>query len=150
MSKEDLFLALMKHRVSAKFAAVCKEIEEETDLKKRPKIFKRWLIEQVCDPETSTLTLEFKLYAVRRPQSRDKLLDLHNALFAGTDIDFIEMLFGKALNKTARIAMERRLAVMSGVVSAFVLERHFRPALLPPTQLQKLAEEVIEALIPST
>jgi AcrR family transcriptional regulator len=88
-SKEDLFLALMEHRVSATFRAACKKIEEEPDLKERRGIFKRWLVEQICGPESGTLTLEFKLYAVRRPEIRDKMLNLYNALFMGTDGDLL-------------------------------------------------------------
>lgn len=145
-SKEDLFLALMEHRVSATFRAACKQIVEEPDLKERRNIFKRWLIEQVCAPESSTLTLEFKLYAVRRPERRDELLRLYNALFTGTDGISIELLFGKKLTKTARITTEQRIAVLGGALNALVLERHFRPTLLAPNQLRQLAEEIFDAL----
>ena len=148
-SKEDLFLALMEHRVSATFRAACKKIEEEPDLKERRGIFKRWLVEQICGPESGTLTLEFKLYAVRRPEMRDKLLDIYNALFIGTDGDLLEVLFGKRLTKTARTAIEKRLAVMGGALSALILERHFRPALIGPKDLQQFADEIIDALLPA-
>jgi len=40
-NKEDLFLALMEHRVYAKFSDLCRKIEEEPDGSKRPDIFKR-------------------------------------------------------------------------------------------------------------
>ncbi len=146
-SKEDLFLALMEHRVSAAFRAACKKIEGEPDLKERRNIFKRWLVEQICGPESGTLTLEFKLYAVRRPERRDELLNLYNSLFTGSGADMLEVLFGKRLTKTARTAMERRLAVLGGALSALILERHFRPALLAPSHLQPLAEEIFDALL---
>ena len=148
-SKEDLFLALMEHRVSATFRAACKKIEEEPDLKERRGIFKRWLVEQICGPESGTLTLEFKLYAVRRPEMRDKLLDLYNAIFMGTDGDLLEVLFGKKQTKATRTTIEKRLAVMGGALSALILERHFRPALLGPKDLQQFAEEIFDALLPA-
>jgi AcrR family transcriptional regulator len=148
-SKEDLFLALMEHRVSATFRAACKKIEEEPDLKERRGIFKRWLVEQICGPESGTLTLEFKLYAVRRPEIRDKMLNLYNALFMGTDGDLLEVLFGKKQTKATRTTIEKRLAVMGGALSALILERHFRPALLGPKDLQQFAEEIFDALLPA-
>ena len=80
---------------------------------------------------------------------RDKLLDLYNALFMGTDGDLLEVLFGKRLSKTARAAIEKRLAVMGGALSALILERHFRPALLGPKDLQQFAEEIFDALLPA-
>jgi AcrR family transcriptional regulator len=147
LSKEDLFLELMEHRVHTKFAAVCKKIEEEPDLSKRPGIFKRWVLAQVGDPSWGTLTLEFKLYAVRRPELSEKLLNLYNALFKVSDNNFVEILFGKSLSRARRTAVERRLAVMGGALSALVLESHFRPALLPANQLQPMAEELFDALI---
>jgi AcrR family transcriptional regulator len=147
VSKEDLFLELMEHCVHTKFAAVCKKIEDEPDLRKRPGIFKRWVAAQVCDPSWGTLTLEFKLYAVRRPELSEKLLKLYDSLFKVSANNLVEMLFGKSLSRARRTAVERRLAVMGGALSALVLESHFRPELLPANHLQKMAEELFEALI---
>jgi AcrR family transcriptional regulator len=148
-NKEDLFLALMEHRVYAKFSAVCKSIEEEPNVSKRPDIFKRWLVNQVSDPSWGTLTLEYKLYAVRRPEPelRQRLLQLYYSLFRGAAKDFVELLFGKSLSKAARIALERRLAVVGSVFSGLVLESHFQPKLLPLNHLQELAEELFAVLI---
>jgi AcrR family transcriptional regulator len=146
-SKEDLFLELMEHRVHTKFAAVRKNMEGEPDVSKRPAIFKRWVASQVCDPSWGTLTLEFKLYAVRRPELREKLLNLYESLFKRAGKDFVEVLFGKGLSKATRIALDRRLAVMSGALGGLVLESHFRPALLPGNHLRQLTEELFEALI---
>jgi AcrR family transcriptional regulator len=148
-NKEDLFLALMEHRVYTKFSAVCKRLEEEPDVSQRPDMFKRWIVDQVSDPSWGTLTLEYKLYAIRRPEleSRQRLLRLYDSLFRGSAKDFVELLFGKNLSKTARIALERRLAVIGSVLSGLVLESHFQPKLLPLNHLQDLAEELFSALI---
>jgi len=146
-SKEELFLELMEQRVHTKFAAVRKKIESQPDIKKRPSIFKRWISSQVCDPSWGTLTLEFKLYAIRRPELREKLLNLYDSLFKGPGKDFVELLFGKGLNKATRTLFDRRLAVMSGALSGVVLESHFRPALLPANHLRQLTEELFDALI---
>lgn len=146
-SKEDLFLALIEHRVSATFRASCKRIEKEPDLAKRRQIFKRWLVDRISAPESGTLTLEFKLYAVRRPELREKWLKLYNSLFSGRDGLSIDLLFGKSLTKTQRIKIERRFAVLGGALSALILERLFRPALLSPSHLRKLAREIFDALV---
>ncbi|WP_220464927.1 TetR/AcrR family transcriptional regulator [Granulicella sp. 5B5] len=146
-NKEDLFLALMEHRASAAFRELCKKLEEEPDLTKRLKLFKGWFVQQVCAPGAGTLTLEFKLYAVRRPKMRNDLLSLYNALFTRTDKDFRDVLFGEKLTKAQRIAIEQRVAVLGGALSALILERHFRPALLSPSDLRPLTEEIFDALM---
>jgi AcrR family transcriptional regulator len=143
-SKEDLFLALMEHRVLTKLTAIRHVIEAEPDVSKRPGIFKHWLVTQLSDDAWGTLMLEFKLYALRRPQSREKLQHMYDLLLLD---DFIGILFGYDLDKATRGAIERRLAVMGAVVSAVILESHFRPKLLPKRQLQAVLDELYEALI---
>jgi hypothetical protein len=59
----------------------------------------------------------------------------------------VELLFGKSLSKTARIAPKRRLAVMGSVLGGLSLESRFQPRLLPLPHLQELAEELFTALI---
>lgn len=146
-SKEDLFLALMEHRAAASFKALCKKLEEEPDRKRRWSMFKAWFIQQVSAPDAGTLTLEYKLYAVRRPEIRDQLLDLYNSRFTRTGQDLREVLFGKGLTRAERLALEQRLAVLGGALSALVLERHFRPALLTTSNVRQLAEEMFDALM---
>jgi AcrR family transcriptional regulator len=147
-SKEDLFLALMEHRVLSKFTAMRHVIEAEPDVSKRHGIFKRWLAVGLSDHALGTLMLEFKLYALRRPQSREKLRHMYDLLLLkSSGDDFIGALFGYDLDKPTRATIERRLAVMGAIVSAVILESHFRPKLLPRQQLQAVLEELYEALI---
>jgi AcrR family transcriptional regulator len=146
-SKEDLFLALMEQRVLTKFVAIRKAIEVEPDLARRPAIFKRWLSAQLCDHTWGTLMLEFKLYALRRPESREKLANTFDLLFKSSGKDFVVLLFGNKLDKSARAAVERRLAVMGAILSAVILESYFRPKLLGKQHMQLLFEELYEALI---
>jgi len=146
-SKEDLFLELMEQRVHAKIAALCARIEEESDLSRRPELFRHWLCSQVGDPSWGTLTLEFKLYAVRRPELRERLLKMYEELFRHPTRDFIELLFGEGLTKSQRTAIDRRLAFLGGALSGVVLESHFRPQLLPLNQLRGLVEELFDATI---
>jgi AcrR family transcriptional regulator len=147
-SKEDLFLALMEHRVLTKFVAVRRTIEAEANVSARPAIFKRWLAAQLSDRAWGTLMLEFKLYALRRPESREKLANMFDMFFKSSGKDFVVLLFGENLDKAARAAAERRLAVMGAVLSAVILESHFRPKLLTPLAMREVLRDLCEALIP--
>ncbi len=144
--KAELFLALMENRMLATFSAMRRVIEAEAEISKRPGIFKRWISTQVSDPTLGTLILEFKLYALRRPQSREKLQRLYDLMFKGSRNDFIELLFGH-LDTVSRTAVERRLAIMGAILSAVILESHFRTKLLPKPYLQAVLDEVFTALI---
>ena len=146
-SKEDLFLALMEQRVLAKFTVMRQSLEIEPTVGKRLAFFKQWLGAQVSDQSWGTLMLEFKLYALRRPESRDKLMKMYERMANSSVHDFIKLLFGDHLSKAARVGVERRLAIMGAVLSAVALESHFKPHLFPKLQIQGVLEEVFEALI---
>lgn len=145
--KEDLFLALMEQRARAKLAALRRTIENEPSARRRFELFQTWFSGQVCDPSWGTLTLEFKLYALRRPKSRKKLQRLYQLLFRSPGEDFIDLLFGPGLSRTARAAVERRMAVMGAVLSAVILESHFRPDVLPRKRLESMLKEVFQAML---
>lgn len=146
-SKEDLFLALVDQRVLTKLQAMRQAIEAESEVKKRPAIFRSWLAAQASDQTWGTLMLEFKLYALRRPESRDKLVHLYDLMAKSSGRDFIELLFGHSLDKTTRAAVERRLAILGAIFSAVNLESHFRPQLLTKQQLLIVLDELFEALV---
>lgn len=137
----------MEHRAAAAFKEACKQLEEEPDLKKRLLMFRDWFVQSVSAPDAGTLLMEFKLYAVRRPDIRDKLLGLYNSLFTRIDQDLREVLFGQKLTKAERIAIEQRVAVLGGALSALLLESHFRPALFTRSDLRRFAEEMFDALM---
>jgi len=148
-SKEDLFLALMDQRVLTKFIGIRQVLEAEPEVSKRPAIFRRWMATQAGDHSWGTLMLEFKLYAMRRPESRQKLLHMYEMMAKASGRDFIELLFGPGLDKASRAAAERRLTILGAILSAVNLESHFRPKLLPRQQVQAILDELYDALIRS-
>jgi AcrR family transcriptional regulator len=146
-SKEDLFLALVEQRVLTKFNKVRQAIEAEPLVSKRPEIFREWIAAQADDHAWSTLMLEFKLYALRRPESREKLLHMYDLMTKASGKDFIELLFGADLDKAARAAAERRLVILGALLSAINLESLYRPKLMSKQHLQPVLDELFKALI---
>lgn len=146
-SKEEVFLALMRHRIHTRFVAMFTQVKEEPKPEKRLAILREWIIAQTCDPSWGTLTLEFKLYALRRPQSVERLLKLYDELFSDFAKELPELLFGKGLSRTERKTLDQRLTALGGALSGMVLEGHFRPSLLPSKPLQQIAGELFDALV---
>jgi AcrR family transcriptional regulator len=146
-SKEDLFLALVEQRVLTRFNKMRKVIEAEPSIGKRPGIFREWIASQADDQTWGTLMLEFKLYALRRPESRDKLLRLYDLMTKASGSDFIELLFGANLDKTARALAERRLVLLGSILSAVNLESLYRPKLMSKQHLQPVLDELFRTLI---
>lgn len=146
-SKEEVFLALMEQRVQTRFEAMYLRVKAEPEMGKRLGIMRQWIVDQVGDPTWGTLTLEFKLYAVRRPESKERLLTLYDELFGDFAKDLPFLLFGNGLSKRERETLDRRLAALGGALSGMTLESHFRPSLLPAKHLQKLVGELFDAFV---
>jgi AcrR family transcriptional regulator len=145
-SKEDLFLALVEQRVLIRFKRIQQVIEAEPVIAKRPGIFREWIAAQ-ADDHTGTLMLEFKLYSLRRPESREKLLHMYELMVRTSGYDFIESLFGANLGKSERAAAERRLVILGAILSAISLESLFRPKLMSRQHVQPVLDELFKALI---
>lgn len=146
-SKEEVFLELRGHHLSAQFVAICSKLEKVSELEKRRALFKRWMVGQITDPFWGVLMLEYKLYAVRHPEAREKLLSHYESFSAQSPSSLIDLLFGKNLSKPARAAIQRRMAVLGSTFSSLVLESRFHPDLLPPGKLEPFADEIFEVLI---
>src|SRR5579859_4113339 len=146
-TKEDLFLALIDQRVLGKLSVMRRAIESESEIAKRPDVFRQFLAAQAADEAWGILMLEFKLYSLRRPESREKLTHLFDQIGATYGREFIELVFGSTLTQKQRAAAERRLSILGATISAANLESHFRPKILSPHQLQAVLEELYDALI---
>ena len=146
-SKEEVFLALMEQRIRTRFEAMHSRVKAEPDLGKRLGIMRQWIVDQVGDPSLGTLTLEFKLYVVRRPESKERLLKLYDELFGDVARDLPSLLFGSGLSRSEKKTLDRRLAALGGALSGMTLESDFRPSLLSAKYLQKLVGELFDALV---
>lgn len=146
-SKEEVFFELRDHHLGAQFIAICSKLEGMPELDKRRVTFKRWMVSQITDPFWGVLMLEYKLYAVRHPEAREKLLSHYESFSAQTPISLIDLLFGKGLSKPERTAVQRRMAVLGSTFSGLVLESRFHPDLLPLGKLEPFAEEIFEVLM---
>ena len=146
-SKEDLFLALLQEKIDRTFAQLCAVLQHEQDATRRLKIFRKWISHQITIPEGLILTLEFKLYALRRPRARAKLQGMYNMLFRSNGQAFAKLLFGERLSQSNALKAQRRLALLGAVLSAAVVESKFRPELLPCKALQRVLNDLLEAFL---
>ena len=56
-------------------------VKAEPEMGKRLGIMRQWIVDQAGDPTWGMLMLEFKKYAVRRPDAKESLLKLDDELF---------------------------------------------------------------------
>ena len=146
-SKEELFLELLRERIDGPFAQLRVALESEPSTAKRLEKFRKWISNQITDPTWAILTLEFKLYALRRPSARAKLQGMYDLLCESNGQEFAELLFGERLFKSNALNARRRLALLGAALGAAVVESKFHRELLPPKALRRALNDLMEAFL---
>jgi AcrR family transcriptional regulator len=145
-SKEDLFLALLEQRVQASITEFTRLMETQQSKEDKIKVLRAMLVRKASDKSWAMLGLEFKLFALRQPKLKARLQRLMSMLHSTSKRESFRGIFGDLKPKEMH-AFERRMALVGSVMSAAVLESHFRPELLSGKNMDAVLEEVFEALV---
>ncbi|HWE86675.1 MAG TPA: helix-turn-helix domain-containing protein [Terracidiphilus sp.] len=145
-SKEDLFLALFEHRTRdyverlLSILGQCKTREESIAA------FRDFYVGLVADRTWPTLTLEFKLFALRHPESKERLRQAFAISRTTNHNPSFQQIFGK-LSREEKAAADASLIALGPVVSGLILESHFEPKLLSEKNLRGLLGRLFDALV---
>jgi hypothetical protein len=102
----------------------------------------------VEDKTWPILTLEFKLFALRHPGSKERLRKAYEMAKPPRDETGDTRVFGvligekKTDNELARIAL-------GPILSGLMLERHFEPEILSEKGLRRILGRIFDALFPA-
>jgi AcrR family transcriptional regulator len=147
-SKEDLFLALFEHRTEAYVAQLADSVRRCTTPSQGLDAFRAFCIGLVRDKAFSILTLEFKLYALRHPESTVRFRKVFELSKATGDAEIYELLFGKQSGDTSRTRLElaQAAAALPPIISSLILESNFEPELLSDEVLRQILGKLFDAL----
>jgi AcrR family transcriptional regulator len=145
-SKEDLFLALLEQRMNAKVAELGQMLEEPASRAVRLRRFRAMLLQLAEDRSWSILSLEFKLFALRQPKLKSRIRRIQASLKAPSRAEYVRSLFGEVSPENEH-AITRRFALLGAIISAAVLESHFRPEVLGGDGLEAVLAELFEAVV---
>ncbi len=145
-SKEDLFLALLEQRVQASIAEFSRLMETQESKEDKMNVLRAMLVRKASDRSWAMLALEFKLFALRQPKLKARLQRLMSMLHSTSKRESFVGVFGD-LKPREMHAFERRMALVGAVMSAAVLESHFRPELLSGKNMDAVLEEVFASLV---
>jgi AcrR family transcriptional regulator len=145
-SKEDVFLALMEQKTQEYRAEIEKLFEGSTNKEQKLEAYRQFCMKEIEDREWSLLTLEFKLFAIRHPESRERLHKFYDAIFTKDQENRLVSLIGTAGGNEA---LDRSLAVqtLQPLLTALAVESRFAPALLSKSSVKKVAMRIFDALM---
>ncbi len=88
-SKEDLFFALLEREVSSRIENAKKQLDRIHNPEQKLLALRNYFIEKACDRRWSLLALEFKLFAIRHPEVKNRLAEM-NRRFVGSWVQALE------------------------------------------------------------
>lgn len=143
-SKEDLFLALFEHRTRAYIDRLVASLQKCTTRQERMTAFRAFYVGLVEDRTWPILTLEFKLFALRHPESKERLRNAFEMAKPPRGEATDAEMFGKM---TAAQKKDNDLALLAlgPVMSGLILESYFEPQTLSPAGLRRILGRVFDA-----
>jgi AcrR family transcriptional regulator len=151
-NKEDLFLALFEQKTRLFIDRLISSLRKRTSRKQSLDAFREFYVGLVHDNIWPILTLEFKLYALRHPESKErfrKAFEMTKPSNQGNEGDFHKQIFG-TVTKKQRKANDLALVSLGPVLSGLILDSHFEPEILSGEGLQDILGRIFDALFPAT
>ena len=122
-NKEDLFIALFAERMTLYADRMREMLESSTSTEQSLQIFRKFYIGSLEDKNWLLLLLEFKLLAIRHPESKERLRKVHRELLpqAQNEQEFTKV-FGSGGHGKAALSRSLAVATLAPILSALAVE----------------------------
>jgi AcrR family transcriptional regulator len=146
-SKEDIFLALIEQRTAAHRAQMLELLAKSTGTEENLAALRTFYQQMTEDRAWALLLLEFKLFAIRHPESKEKLQRHFDELVpAGREKVYVELL-GPAEKGPDALSRSVAVQMIQPMLSALAVETRLRPALLDGRTVTKVMNRIFDALM---
>jgi AcrR family transcriptional regulator len=146
-SKEDIFLALIDERTQCYRARMERLLAASTTTAGNLEALRTFYLQLAGDQGWSLLLLEFKLFALRHPESKKRLQRLYSAMLSQNDEKRLADILGAA--GKGKDAISRVIAIQSlqPMISSLVLEAQMENNLSDKNVIKKVVNRVFDALL---
>ncbi len=145
--KEDLFLALFEDRAGKHRDRLFAALAQCKNQSARLVALKKYYLDFIRDRTWPLLTLEFKLYSLRHPESSDRLEKSYESLLLGENDPVYREVFGVLTSKERR-AIQSATKALSPIMAALLLESAAMPKRLPGKDVTELISRIFDSLSP--
>jgi len=147
-SKEDLFLALFEQRTRSYISGLMSDLSQCANRRKRREVFREFFVGLAADRTWPILTLEFKLFAIRHPDSKERLRQAFEMSKPAYDGEVYEQMFGP-LKGADKADNDLALAALGPIVTGLILESYFEPQVLNESGLGRILGRIFDAILPA-
>ena len=146
-SKEDLFIALFTERTQFHSVRMNEKLATSTSIEQNLKLFREFYLEILEDSNWPLLILEFKLFALRHPESKERLEKVHRELYPQYLEEEIIKVFGSEGNGPTTIPRTAAIAILSPILSALAIESQFTHAIIDDHTQRNIVTRLFNALL---
>lgn len=146
-SKEDLFLALFEHRTRSFINGLVIRLGKCANRKQRMEAFREFYVALAEDRTWPILTLEFKLFALRHQESKERLRKAFEMAKPPHNENSDRQLFGR-LSGERKKDNDLALSALGPILSGLILESHFEPGVLSEKSLRRILGRIFDSLFP--
>jgi len=147
-SKEDLFLVLFEHRTKSFVNQLMTSLSKCTTRKQSLEAFREFYMGLASDRTWPILTLEFKLFALRHPESKERLRNAFEMAKPARDGASEVRMFGR-LTREQKAENDLSITALGPVVSGLIVESYFEPEILSDKGLRRILGRIFDALFPA-
>ncbi|MCU1320843.1 MAG: regulatory protein TetR [Acidobacteriaceae bacterium] len=141
-NKEHLFMAVLERRMQEIADLGRKIIEKETAANPhlRVRAFRKYYT-ALYKPDWAILDIELKLYALRHPESMEKLKAISKRVWEGKHDELYD-----AKTRLQQSNIEARIVALGSVANGIVLGMHWEPNIMTLKQAKLIMGEVFDGL----
>ncbi len=124
-SKENLFLALLEREISSRIANLRKHVTKYESPSDKLRALRDFWLDMCLDRRWSLLALEFKLFAVRHPEVKTRLIAMHRRLVS-SGVELLQQIMdslGRKLPVSAHAVGIAFFVLSSGLTMEHMLDR---------------------------
>jgi len=145
-NKEEVFFAIFEQDVERDHAELARILAKLPTVEKQIQGLVEYLIEVSQDCQRMLLDMEFKLYAIRHPEERQRLAELHDAMLLQISVPEVNALLLN-LGRRSRKAQRIGCLALGGIVDGLVLNHLFDPKIFDGRQLTQYLKPCLRRLL---
>jgi len=146
-SKEDVFLALTETHALRRRAMMRELLASSDSVEDNLVAFRTLFMTFVEDSTWGQLLLEFKLYALRHPESRENLQRVYETIIEGSQEQRYTDLLGPAAKGKQAITRTAAVHSLFAMLTGLVLESKFDPNAVSEESVKRIADRLFNAII---
>jgi len=144
-SKEDLFFALLEGEISARIETIESAMANVGDPEAKLRVLREFFVALSQDRRWSLLSLEFKLFALRHPEVRARLVAMNRRL-AGPRIRILQQVLVGTTRKPPVSATALAMS-LSAATHALALEHMLDRSAMPEAAMKQLLINYFDSVL---